>query len=95
MPVRRVIVMPAVSGKGAELAKALEEQCVKVRQEPGCLQFEAFQSSRDPDSVCLLQLWVDQAAFDVHRALPIASEVVKLRAEDLGTAEEYEYNRTR
>ena len=35
-------------------------------QEPGCGQFEVFQSVLDPDRLTLLELWADQAALDVH-----------------------------
>ena len=35
-------------------------------QEPGCEQFEVFQSVLNPDKLALLELWKDQAALDVH-----------------------------
>ena len=34
--------------------------------EPGCQQFEVFQSALDPDRLVLLELWSDQAALDAH-----------------------------
>jgi quinol monooxygenase YgiN len=37
-----------------------------VRKEPGCEQFEAFQSVDDPDKIVLLERWKDQDALDVH-----------------------------
>jgi quinol monooxygenase YgiN len=99
MPVRLVINMRAQPGKGAELLKAMEERCVEVRKEPGCQQFEAFQSGHDADSICLLELWADQAALDVHAALnasrPPNPAMAGLRADGPGSREDYEYNRTR
>ncbi|HXQ11215.1 MAG TPA: antibiotic biosynthesis monooxygenase [Caulobacteraceae bacterium] len=35
-------------------------------QEPGCLQFEIFQSALDPDRLTLLELWEDDAALAEH-----------------------------
>ena len=99
MSVRLVINMKAARGKGAELLKAMEERCVEVRKEPGCEQFEVFQSGNDSDRLCLLELWADQAALDVHAELnagrPPNPAIAELRADGPGTREDYEYNRTR
>jgi quinol monooxygenase YgiN len=99
MPVRLVINMKAAPGKGAALLQAMEERCVEVRKEPGCQQFEAFLSGHDPDSICLLELWADQAALDVHAGVnasrPANPAMADLRADGPGTREDYEYNRTR
>jgi quinol monooxygenase YgiN len=96
MAVRLVVTMTAVPGKGSELAHALRTRCTEVMQEPGCEQFEVFQSVLDPDKLTLLELWTDQAALDVH------AEVNKTRAPlppglraDGGEREDYEYNRVR
>jgi len=66
MPVRLVIATYAKPGKGAELAQAMADRCRAVRQEPGCQQFEVFQSALDPDKLVVLELWDDQAALDAH-----------------------------
>jgi quinol monooxygenase YgiN len=99
MSVRLVINMKAVPGKGSELLKLMEERCVEVRKEPGCEQFEVFQSANDSDKLCLLELWADQAALDTHAALnanrPPNPAMAELRADGPGTREDYEYNRTR
>jgi quinol monooxygenase YgiN len=99
MPVRLVISLQAQPGKGAELLRAMEQRCVEVRKEPGCQQFEVFQSGNNPDNLCLLELWADQAALDVHAALnasrPANPALAELRAGGPGTREDYEYNRTR
>ena len=96
MPVRLVVTINANPGKGPELANAFRSRCAEVMQEPGCLQFEVFQSALNPDKLALLELWQDQAALDVH------AEVNKTRApmpEGLraggGEREDYEYKRTR
>jgi quinol monooxygenase YgiN len=96
MPVRLVVTINAMPGKGAELARVFRDRCFDVMEEPGCEQFEVFQSVLNPDKLTLLELWKDQAALDVH------AEVNKTRAplpEGLrapeNTREDYEYNKTR
>lgn len=99
MPVRLVISMNAKPGKGTELLKAMEERCAEVRKEPGCEQFEVFQSGHNPDHLCLLELWADQAALDEHAKLnasrPPNPALADLREGGPGEREDYEYNRTR
>ena len=99
MAVRLVINIKAAPGKGAELLKAMEARCVEVRKEPGCEQFEAFQSGNNPDKLCLLELWADQAALDVHAqrnaSAPPNPRMAELREDGVVPREDYEYNRTR
>jgi quinol monooxygenase YgiN len=96
MAVRLVVTMTAMPGKGSELAQAMRTRCTEVMQEPGCEQFEVFQSVLDPDKLTLLELWTDQAALDVHAELNKARAPLPpgLRA-DGGEREDYEYNRVR
>ena len=96
MAVRLVVTINALPGKGAELAKAYKTRCAEAEKEPGCEQFEAFQSVANPDKIVLLERWADQAALDVHARLnktrpPLLPE---LRA-GAGEREDYEYSRTR
>ena len=96
MAIRLVVTIAAVPGKGAELAQAYVARCAEVLKEPGCEQFEIFQSAVHPDRLALLERWSDQAALDVHaRAnstrLPLRPE---LRV-GTGEREDYQYNRTR
>ncbi|MEJ0015042.1 MAG: antibiotic biosynthesis monooxygenase family protein [Acetobacteraceae bacterium] len=96
MPVRLVVTITAAPGKGAELAKEFRARCAEVAQEPGCEQFEVFQSVLDPDKLALLELWTDQAALDVHAKVNATRAPMPpgLRAGG-GEREDYEYNRTR
>jgi len=96
MAVRLVVTITAVSGKGSDLAQGYKARCAEVMQEPGCEQFEVFQSVVNPDKLLLVERWADQGALDVHAGVnktraPILPE---LRA---GTTEreDYTYNRTR
>ncbi|MFI4976136.1 MAG: putative quinol monooxygenase [Caulobacterales bacterium] len=97
MSVRLVVTIAAAPGMGAEFAQALRARCAEVAQEPGCEQFEVFQSALNPDKLVLLELWSDQAALDAHAKLnatraPLPSG---LRSGTAGEREDYQYNRTR
>ena len=69
MSIRLIVTIHALPGAGAELARAYQHRCPRVRQEPGCEQFEIFQSVENPDKLTLLECWRDQAALDAHAAL--------------------------
>jgi quinol monooxygenase YgiN len=96
MAVRLVVTITAAPGKGAELAQAFRSRCTEVMQEPGCEQFEVFQSVLDPDRLTLLELWKDQAALDVHAKVNATRAPMPpgLRA-GAGQREDYDYKLTR
>ncbi|HEY3796810.1 MAG TPA: antibiotic biosynthesis monooxygenase [Caulobacteraceae bacterium] len=96
MAVRLIISINAAPGKGAEFAAAFAGRCKEVMTEPGCLQFEVFQSALDPDKLTLLELWEDEEALAVHgkanaNRAPLPSG---LRGTG-GGREDYTYNKTR
>jgi quinol monooxygenase YgiN len=96
MAIRLVLTITATQGKGSELAQAYKTRCAEAMREPGCEQFEVFQSVVNPDKLVLLERWADQAALDVHARLnstrpPLLPE---LRAGS-PEREDYEYNQTR
>ena len=96
MAIRLVVTITAAPGKGAQLAQAYKARCAEVMQEPGCEQFEVFQSVVSPDRLTLLERWKDQAALDAHAKVnttrpPLLPE---LRVGS-GEREDYEYKRTR
>ena len=66
MAVRLVVTITAAPGKGSELAQLYKARCIDIAKEPGCEQFEVFQSVVNPDKLTLLERWIDQAALDVH-----------------------------
>lgn len=96
MSVRLVVTITAAPGKGAALLAEYRKRCTDVMQEPGCEQFEVFQSALDPDKLVLLELWKDQAALDVHAKVNTTRAPLPdgLRA-GAGAREDYQYNRTR
>ena len=96
MAIRLVVTITAAPGKGSELAQAYQARCAEAMKEPGCEQFEVFQSAVNPDRLALLERWADQAALDAHAELnqtrpPLRPE---LRV-GTGEREDYEYTRTR
>ncbi len=95
MAVRLIITLTAAPGKGAEFAEAFRLRCADVMQEPGCEQFEVFQSALDSDKLVLLELWTDQAALDAHAKVNATRAPMKegLRAGPV-TREDYEYRLT-
>ena len=96
MPIRLLVTFRAAPGRGAELAQFYRTRCAEAREEPGCEQFEAFQSVDDPDKVILLERWKDKAALEVHARLNSTKSPPPegLRVGG-GEREDYEYNRTR
>jgi quinol monooxygenase YgiN len=98
MAVRLVIQTRAAEGKGSDLAKLYPPRLLEVQQEPGCEQYEVFQSVLDPDKFVLLERWSDAEALAVHSKLnqtrpPVAPP--ELRSGIPGEREDYEYKRTR
>jgi quinol monooxygenase YgiN len=96
MAVRLIINITAASGRGDELAAAYRERCLDVQKEPGCIQFEMFQSILDKDQLVILEHWADDAALAAHAEVnktrpPLNPE---LRAGE-AAREDYVYNRTR
>ena len=59
MAIRLVVTISAAPGKGAQLAEAYKGRCAEVMKEPGCEQFEVFQSVVNPDRLTLLERWAD------------------------------------
>lgn len=94
MQVRLVVTITAAPGKGADLAQAYKARCAECMQEPGCEQFEIFQSAMNPDKLALLELWTDQAALDAHAkrntTRPPMPAGLRLGSE----REDYSYSRT-
>ena len=96
MSIRLIISINAAPGKGDEFVQAFKGRCEEVMTEPGCEQFEVFQSALDPDKLVLLELWSDQAALDAHGKMNATRAPLPagLRGAP-GGREDYAYNKTR
>jgi len=57
-------------GQAAAVAAALREVVGPSRAEPGCVAIETFRSIQDADLFFIHSRWIDEAAFEVHAALP-------------------------
>ena len=66
MTVRLIVNMEAAAGKREELAAAFASLCPSVQEEPGCEQYELYQSTERPDHFALMERWSDQDALTVH-----------------------------
>jgi quinol monooxygenase YgiN len=60
----------ARDGEGDAVAATLVRHVAATRAEPGCVQFDACRSIDDPDEFVLYEKYVDESAFEVHRASP-------------------------
>lgn len=56
-------------GRDQILARAPEAQAA-TRAEPGCLSYDFFTSTDDPDKLVFVESWVDRAAHDFHMEQP-------------------------
>jgi len=96
MSIRLLVTISAAPGRGTELAGHYKARCEAIMQEPGCEQFEVFQSALDPDRLVLLEHWKDKAALAAHAKVnesrPPLPEGLRVGK---GEREDYEYNRTR
>jgi quinol monooxygenase YgiN len=60
----------AQEGKEEAVAALLRAQIGPVRVEPGCVEIDAYRSTRDPRLFYIHSRWIDEAAFDNHATLP-------------------------
>jgi quinol monooxygenase YgiN len=60
----------AREGQEEVVAASLCTQVARVRTEPGCIEIEAYRSTRDPRLFYIHSRWIDEAAFEVHARLP-------------------------
>jgi quinol monooxygenase YgiN len=60
----------AREGEESAVEQALRDVTGPSRQEPGCLSFHTFRSTRDRRLFYIHSRWVDEAAFQAHADLP-------------------------
>lgn len=51
-----------------------------IRAKPGNLRYEYFFPMNDPETVLLIDSWVNQEAIDAHHASPIMQTIADLRS---------------
>jgi quinol monooxygenase YgiN len=57
-------------GNESAVAETLRDVVKPSREEAGCLDIQAFCSTRDPRLFYIHSRWVDEVAFDHHAGLP-------------------------
>ena len=72
------------TGKDCNARKFAEEMTASgtvtaIRAEAGNLRYEYYQPLDDPETVLLIDSWVDQAAIDAHHASPMMATIAALR----------------
>ena len=92
------------NGSARAFAEEMEKSGIagRIRAEEGNLRYQYFQPMDDPETVLLIDSWVDQAAIDAHHASPMMAELAALRekydlhmkaerfvSEDLGTDDRF------
>lgn len=60
----------ARAGQEDAVEAALRDVLPPSREEPGCLSIHAFRSVRDARLFYIHSRWTDEAAFEIHAALP-------------------------
>ncbi len=66
MAIRLIVTMKAKPGQGRAYAEAYRPSMMATQSEPGCEQYELFQSTLNPDVFVLIERWTDQKALDDH-----------------------------
>jgi len=66
MAIRIIVSMTAAAGKREALMAAFRDLCPSVQQEPGCQQYEFYQSLEGQDRFVLLERWDDEETLRVH-----------------------------
>ena len=62
--------MPLKQAADDEVLAALAALVAAVRQEPGCLEYNAHLHAEDPARVFFYERWEDRAALDIHGKAP-------------------------
>ena len=66
MAIRLLVPMDALPERREELVTTFSTLAAEVRQEPGCEEYELYQSTEQPNRMVLLERWVDEASLAAH-----------------------------
>ena len=69
------------NGSARAFAQEMEQSGIAdaIRNEKGNLRYQYFVPLDDPETVLLIDSWVDQAAIDEHHASPMMKQLAALR----------------
>ena len=70
-----------INGNAQRFAKEMESTGIAdaIRAEKGNLRYQYFQPLNDPETVLLIDSWVDQNSIDTHHASPMMAQLSALR----------------
>ncbi|MCX4094388.1 putative quinol monooxygenase [Nocardia sp. alder85J] len=66
MAIRHIVTIRVASGRAAEFTAAFDALRAVTLPEPGCEQYELFQSHSDPDILVILERWTDRELLHRH-----------------------------
>lgn len=69
-PIKLVVHITVLPGRGAEQVAAFEALAPLVRAEDGCLQYDLHQVADDPDRFALIERWASAEALAAHDVAP-------------------------
>jgi quinol monooxygenase YgiN len=67
----------AREGQEGAVEAMLMAQIDPVREEPGCVEMDAYRSTRNPRLFYIHSRWIDEAAFETHAKLPSTDRFVE------------------
>lgn len=75
------IYYTGINGNAVKFAEEMTQSGVveAIRNEPGNIRYEYFMPMNDPETVLLIDSWIDQNAIDVHHDSPMMAEIFRLR----------------
>lgn len=69
-PVKLVILITTLPGRGREQVAAFERLAPLVRAEEGCLQYDIHQAVGEPERFVLIERWASREALAAHDVTP-------------------------
>jgi quinol monooxygenase YgiN len=89
-PNRKWVVVTAINtaaeGKAEELKKELSTTAPPTREEPGCIVFDLYQSSKDKNLFLRFEIWTNEESLNRHSEMPHVKASRVRRAEKKLTA---------
>ena len=69
------------NGSARKFAEEMEQSgtAARIRAEDGNLRYDYFLPMSDPETVLLIDSWMDQASLDIHHASPMMGTIAALR----------------
>ncbi len=70
-----------INGRARAFAEEMESSGIAdaIRAEEGNLRYQYFQPLEDPETILLIDSWVNQNAIDLHHASPMMKQLIGLR----------------